>query len=89
MPATFEAGKHWLSECQESWLLVIDNADKGNMEVSKYSPSGGRGHIILTTRNLNNVVHATIGAANFREMEEEEAIILLLKAASTAWERRL
>lgn len=79
--ATFEAGMHWLSNCQKSWLLVIDNADKRNMDVSKYFPAGGRGHIILTTRNPNNVVHATIGEANFREMDEEDAITLLLKAA--------
>ena len=79
--ATFEAGKHWLSNCQKSWLLVIDNADKRDMDVSKYFPAGGRGHIILTTRNPNNVVHATIGESNFREMAEEDAITLLLRAA--------
>jgi tetratricopeptide (TPR) repeat protein len=78
---TFEAGIHWLSNCQEPWLLVIDNADNHDMDVSRYFPAGGRGHIILTTRNPNNVVHATIGEANFREMEEEDAITLLLKAA--------
>ncbi|KAG0648834.1 Kinesin light chain [Hyphodiscus hymeniophilus] len=78
--ATFEAGKHWLSNCQHSWLLVIDNADKRDMDVSKYFPAGGRGHIILTTRNPNNVLHATIGEANFREMDEEDAITLLLRA---------
>jgi hypothetical protein len=51
------------------------------MDVSRYFPAGGRGHIILTTKNPNNVVHATIDDANFREMEEEDAITLLLKAA--------
>ncbi|KAE8449286.1 hypothetical protein EG329_008186 [Mollisiaceae sp. DMI_Dod_QoI] len=78
---TFEAGMHWLSNCREPWLLVIDNADDCNMDVSRYFPAGGRGHIILTTRNPNNVVHATIGEASFREMDEEEAITLLLRAA--------
>ena len=78
---TFAAGKHWLSSLREPWLLVIDNADDCNMDVSRYFPAGGRGHIILTTRNPNNVVHATIGEASFREMDEEEAITLLLKAS--------
>lgn len=78
---TFAAGMHWLSNCQEPWLLVIDNADNLDVDVSRYFPAGGRGHIILTTRNPNNVVHATIGEASFREMEEEDAITLLLKAA--------
>jgi tetratricopeptide (TPR) repeat protein len=78
---TFAAGMHWLSSSREPWLLIIDNADDCNMDVSRYFPAGGRGHIILTTRNPNNVVHATIGEAGFREMEEEEAITLLLKAS--------
>ena len=78
---TFEAGMHWLSNCPEPWLLVIDNADNRKMDVSRYFPAGGRGHIILTTRIPDNVVHATIGDASFREMEEEDAITLLLKAA--------
>ena len=51
------------------------------MDVSRFFPAGGRGHILVTTRNPNNVVHATIGEANFREMSEEDAITLLLKAA--------
>ncbi|KAH0537362.1 hypothetical protein FGG08_005841 [Glutinoglossum americanum] len=79
---TFEAGKHWLSNCSKSWLLVIDNADDPEMDVSRYFPSGGRGHILITTRNPNNVVHSTIGDVNFRGMEQEDAITLLLKAAN-------
>jgi tetratricopeptide (TPR) repeat protein len=79
---TFEAGKHWLSNRLKPWLLVIDNADDPEMDVSQYFPSGGRGHILITTRNPNNVVHSTIGDINFREMEQEDAITLLLKAAN-------
>jgi tetratricopeptide (TPR) repeat protein len=78
---TFEAGKHWLANCTKPWLLVIDNADSRDMDVSKYFPAGGRGHILVTSRNPNTVVHATIGEANFGEMDEEDAITLLLKAA--------
>ena len=51
------------------------------MDISRFFPAGGRGHILVTTRNPNNVVHATIGEANFRELNEEDAITLLLKAA--------
>jgi tetratricopeptide (TPR) repeat protein len=44
-------------------------------------PAGSGGHILVTTRNPNNVVHATVGEEPFREMDPEEAVTLLLKAA--------
>jgi tetratricopeptide (TPR) repeat protein len=44
-------------------------------------PAGGGGHILVTTRNPNNVVHATVGDEPFREMDPEDAVTLLLKAA--------
>ncbi len=51
------------------------------MDVSKYFPAGGAGHILITTRNPGSVVHATAGDFRFREMDPEEAITLLLKSA--------
>ena len=78
---TFDAGKHWLASSSKPWLLILDNADNTDMDVSRFFPAGGRGHILVTTRNPNNVVHATIGEAHFRELHEEDAITLLLKAA--------
>jgi len=79
--ATFAAGMHWLSNCSKPWLLVIDNADDPDMDVSNYFPAGGKGHILVTTRNPGVVVHATAGDFRFREMDPEEAITLLLKSA--------
>jgi len=51
------------------------------MDVSNYFPAGGKGHILVTTRNPGAVVHATAGDFRFREMDPEEAITLLLKSA--------
>jgi tetratricopeptide (TPR) repeat protein len=81
--ATFAAGIHWLSTCTKSWLLIIDNADDPDMDVSNYFPSGGRGHILITTRNPEVIEYATIGSFQFRGMDPEEAITLLLKSAHT------
>ena len=89
---TFEAGMHWLSNSSQPWLLILDNADEPDMTISRYFPAGGRGHIIITTKNANNRVHATIGEVNFQEMEEEDAITLLLKTAGdedTNYQRRM
>ena len=74
---------HWLSNCSKPWLLVIDNADDPDMDVSNYFPAGGKGHILVTTRNPGAVVHATAGTFRFREMDPEEAITLLLKSAQS------
>jgi len=79
--ATFAAGMHWLSNCTEPWFLVIDNADDPDMDVSKYFPIGGNGHILITTRNPETIEHAKAGHFHFRGMDPEEAITLLLKSA--------
>jgi GTPase SAR1 family protein len=79
--ATFAAGIHWLSTCSKPWLLVIDNADDPEMDISKYFPAGGKGHILITTRNPEAVIHATIGEFHFRGLDPDEAITLLLKSA--------
>jgi len=72
---------HWLSHCKQPWLLILDNADDIDMDLSSCYPSEGNGHIIVTTRNPNAIEYATVGHLRFRGMEPEEAISLLLKAA--------
>jgi len=79
--ATFPAGKYWLSQCSKPWLLIIDNADDPEIDVSEFFPLGGMGNILVTTRNPNTIIHATAGCIRFRGMDPEEAISLLLKSA--------
>ena len=79
--ATFTGGLYWLSQCAKPWLLVIDNADDIEMDVAKYFPVGGSGHILITTRNPGAVIYATVGNVRFRGMDPEDAVSLLLKTA--------
>lgn len=79
--AAFAAGIHWLSNCSRPWLLVLDNADDPDLDVSKYIPAGWRGHILITSRYPENVNYATIGNFYFRGLDPEEGIALLLKSA--------
>ena len=79
--ATFTGGMHWLSQCMKPWLLVIDNADDPEMDVSKYFPVGGSGHILITTRNPGAEIYATVGHLRFSGLEPEDAVNLLLKTA--------
>ncbi|PVH80414.1 TPR-like protein [Cadophora sp. DSE1049] len=80
--ASFAAGIHWLSSQSKPWMLVIDNADDVEMDITKYFPSGSNGHILVTTRNPEVATsQATIGSFCFRGMDPDEATALLLRSA--------
>lgn len=76
-----EDGKLWLTNLEFSWMLVIDNADDPSIDVSRFFPPGDRGHILLTSRNTDCKYHETVGYQELKEMEKNEAITLLLRAA--------
>ncbi|KAJ5984238.1 hypothetical protein N7481_006337 [Penicillium waksmanii] len=77
----FETGLHWLSKQERPWLLIIDNADDTQFDYARYFPAGGQGHIILSSRNIQCQVHATIGFQEFISLEESDAITLLLRSS--------
>lgn len=81
LEATQNAGKHWLSDCEEPWLLIINNADDPSLDIQTLFPQGERGFILVTTRNPNFGIHQTVGAAEFKGLEQDEALHLLLRAA--------
>lgn len=81
MGETCIAGMYWLTGLEMPWLLVIDNADDPSIDYARFFPAGDRGHIIVTSRNPDCRMHATIGYYEFKEMDPEDAITLLLKAA--------
>ena len=79
--SSFTAGMHWLSISSRPWLLVIDNADDPDMDISKFLPAGSMGHVLITTRNPAAISYSTAGSFRFSGMDPEEAASLLLKAA--------
>jgi len=81
MGDTFANGMYWLTVLDMPWLLVIDNADDPKIDYSRFFPPGERGHILITSRNEDCRIHATIGFSKFADLEQEDAITLLLKAA--------
>lgn len=84
------AGKSWLSSRQQPWLLIVDNADDPELDVTRYFPGGERGTILMTTRNPSNKRHGTVGLRfyHFEKLEVDEASDLLLRAADfpSPWE---
>jgi hypothetical protein len=72
----------WLSETNSNWLLVFDNANGKPNVVSKSLPSGNRGNVLITSRNPDMKRNVSPGAwIEVEELEEGDAISLLLKAA--------
>ena len=73
----------WISFLQEEWLIVFDNADVPPPEVvEKFIPPGNRGNILITSRNksMGRIVSSE-NRIEIKEMEEDDAISLLLKAS--------
>ncbi|CAG8060326.1 unnamed protein product [Penicillium salamii] len=77
------AAKNWLSSIQQPWLLLIDNADDPDVDVTQFFPGGEGGVILITTRNPTNRRHGTEGSGffHFENLEVDEASDLLLAAA--------
>jgi tetratricopeptide (TPR) repeat protein len=74
--------RRWLSNLPETWLMIFDNADDPNLDLSQYFPVGARGTILITTRNPECRHHAPIGSSwELQGMAVEEAIVLILKVS--------
>jgi len=71
-----EAIKRWLERCEQSWLLIFDNADDLSL-VQKYLTQQGNGSILLTTRA--NAVGSLATSVEVETMGFLEGIQLLLR----------
>jgi hypothetical protein len=72
----------WISSLGNSYAMVFDNADNLTPEeLEQYFPSGLGGNILITSRN-SGLKHLTLheNSLEVKEMEENDAISLLLKA---------
>ena len=73
----------WISSLRENYAMVFDNADNLTPEeLEQYFPSGLGGNILITSRNAG-LKHLTLheSSLELKEMEENDAISLLSKAA--------
>jgi hypothetical protein len=73
--------KRWLSNIQDHWLLIIDNANNPSIDISEFFPIGNRGSILLTTRNPDYKIHTTVGSCELGQMDLDEAVTLFLRAS--------
>ncbi|KAJ7885572.1 hypothetical protein B0H13DRAFT_2277822 [Mycena leptocephala] len=70
----------WLAAKTEPWFLFFDNADDPTINLNKFLPKCNHGNIVITSRNpgLRGYGQHT----QVSDMDETEAIELLLKCAS-------
>ena len=84
MSGSVESVLQWISHIQGEWLIVFDNADDVSPEVvAGFIPPGSRGNILITSRNRS--MGRVIGfekLIEITEMEEADAITLLLRASN-------
>ena len=79
-----ESVLHWMSGIQEEWLIVFDNADVQPVYVvERFLPLGNRGNILITSRNKTTMgrIVSSKNIIEINEMEEEDAVTLLLNAS--------
>jgi len=78
-----ESALHWIGLLKENYVMVFDNADiLSPSELEAYLPPGRGGNILMTSRNssMRNLTSPE-NSLEITEMEENEAIELLLKAS--------
>ena len=81
LEATEDSGKHFLSQARKNWLLIIDNADKPDINFESLIVPGERGHILVTTRNPTLRRQGNVGSVEVKGLKQREALHLLMKVA--------
>jgi tetratricopeptide (TPR) repeat protein len=75
-----ESVKHWLSRARKEWLLILDNADGDSAILDDYIPNGGRGNILISSRNPSLLHRIKRDAAmEVGALERDNAKLLLGK----------
>lgn len=81
MGEKYEAALHWLSNQNEDWLLIIDNADDPDLSLMEFFPKGANGHVLITTRDQDCAL-GNVGSMSFYGMHETDASELFFKVAN-------
>lgn len=81
LEGTENAGRHFLSQLSEPWLLIIDNADDPSLNLQDLYPKGDVPYIVITTRNPHFRKEGTLGSLELKGLREDEALKLLLVKA--------
>ncbi|KAF7345907.1 FabD/lysophospholipase-like protein [Mycena venus] len=78
---TSEDGLQWLISEIEEWMLLFDNADDPSIDLFPFFPRCTHGNIIITSRNPQLAEHGPRSHSRVGDMDETDAIDLLLLRA--------
>jgi tetratricopeptide (TPR) repeat protein len=83
---TYEGALAFMSRASESggWLYILDNADDSDLDFTLYLPSCSHGTIIITSRNRRVGMLSTTHHLELGEMQQQEAVETLCRAARKA-----
>ena len=84
LDGSHESALYWIGSLKENYMLVFDNADVlSPTELEAYFPPPGKGgNILITSRNFAmQSLTLPENSLEITEMEENDAIELLLKAS--------
>ncbi|KAG4442234.1 hypothetical protein IFR05_002283 [Cadophora sp. M221] len=73
--------KTWLST-QKDWLLIFDNADDPELDMSRFFPRCPESTILMTSRNPDLRHSANAGSCKVDIMSSEDAVALLLTTSA-------
>ncbi|KAM0721367.1 hypothetical protein Q7P37_002291 [Cladosporium fusiforme] len=77
----YEAARNWLAGQKRKWLLIIDNADDPKIDLNRFTPVGGNGHVLVSTRN-QECDFGNVGTVCFAGMEKKQGRQLFLRCAN-------
>jgi tetratricopeptide (TPR) repeat protein len=72
------AVKQWFT-AHDGWLLIVDNADDLAM-AGEFLPSGGKGHLLLTTRA--HAIGPLASGIEVEKLDSQQGMLLLLRRAN-------
>ena len=80
---SYESALLWIGSLRASYVIVFDNADVlAPEELEHYFPPGLGGNILITSRNFTmQRLTSPENSLEVQEMEENDAILLLLRAS--------
>lgn len=71
----------WLATTRSKWLVILDNADDPNMDISPYLPAGEENHIVITSRNPVRQVLAPDSNYEVGKLDPDDSVHLLLSTS--------
>jgi len=76
-PKIVAAVKQWFT-AHDGWLLIFDNADDLAM-AGEFLPTGGKGHLLLTTRA--HAIGSLASGIEVEKLDSQQGMLLLLRRA--------